>query len=168
MTTLILNWIAGLHHDDRPASPCQRELTMKALFLGMMLCMATGAGSMVLIPDGPLTTQQQFIFGLIAGTIGTAVGAAYFEIDTLKKLARHAVSNLGLAAIFGPLSASGIHWATGIDITFAVVLPLFGTLGIGGSFIFGSLWPMALKALQKRAAKELRSVLGDAGDDSNG
>lgn len=160
MTTIVLNWIARLDRNQPGELSQEGIVAMKGLLLGMLVCMAAGAESLIFIPEGPLTLQQQFIFGLIAGSVGTVVGASLFEIETLKKLARHASSNLGLAALFGPLCVWALRTVCGIESTFVIVLPIFGSLGIGGSLIFGKVWPAILDMAANRARAEAQKLLG--------
>src|ERR1700721_2905154 len=53
---------------------------------------APDADAFIFIPDGPLSLQQQFFFGLICGTIGTIVGCAMFDTPNMKALARQATA----------------------------------------------------------------------------
>jgi hypothetical protein len=55
-------------------------------------------------------------------------------------------------------------YCTGVDVTMAVIAPISGLLGIGGSVLFGKVWPAILSALERRAKKEIRRMVPD--DDS--
>lgn len=148
------------NRDDTDAIPLAHEgiLTMKGLIVGMMFCMAAGAEGFVFIPDGTLSLQQQFFFGLIAGTIGTLVGLAIYGAANITQLARQALANLGLAALFAPLVA----WAVcgkGVDVM--VLAPIAGTLGIGGSVLFEQIWPMVKDSLANRVKSEAKKILGE-------
>ncbi|NBW16503.1 MAG: hypothetical protein EBR82_51830 [Caulobacteraceae bacterium] len=164
MTALILNWIAshdapGVEHNHH-----QGPLTMKAVMLAMMCLAAGGAHIMEFIPDGKLDYQQQFFFGLIAGTIGTLVGLSLFDCPTVKALARQGVTNLGLATVLGPTVAAMFSKTTGIETTIVVLAPISLTLGIGGSVLFAQIWPMFVAEMAKRAKKEIRAMVGDDSD----
>lgn len=151
---------------------------MKGLILGMMFCMAAGAETLILIPDGPITVQQQFVFGLICGSIGTFVGLAMWEIPTanplgrpinpLMALARQAVANLGLAALLAPTFAWLISGATGLPVTIQMLAPISGLLGIGGSAWFAKIWPWFLEQTANKAKQKIKRVLDipDGADDT--
>ncbi len=155
---------------SRQAISQERIVAMKGLLLGMMFCMAAGAETLILIPDGPITIQQQFVFGLICGSIGTFVGLAMWEIplatpagkpiNPLMALARQAIANLGLAALLAPTLAAVFSKASGIPITVPVLAPISGLLGIGGSAWFAKLWPWFLEYSSKKAKDKIRKVVG--------
>lgn len=164
---------------SRQAISQERIVAMKGLLLGMMFCMAAGAESFIWIPDGPITLQQQFMFGLICGTIGTVVGLAMWEIpvttpsgkpiNPLMAMARQGLANLGLAALLAPTLAAVFSKASGIPITVPVLAPISGLLGIGGSAWFAKLWPWFLEYSSKKAKERIQRVVGnmpDAADDT--
>lgn len=159
MTALVLNWLTGASLTTKRTD--ERVLVMKGLLLGMLVCMAAGAETLILIPDGPLTLQQQFVFGLICGTIGTVVGVAMFDIPTAKALARQAVANLGLAALLAPTVARGIALVTGMEVTIVMIAPIAGLLGISGTVILAKVLPMIIDAIARRARKEIQQLLPD-------
>lgn len=155
----------------------ERVVAMKSLLLGMMFCMAAGAETFILIPDGPITLQQQFMFGLICGTIGTVVGLAMWPIplvnpvgkpvNPLQEMARQAVANLGLAAGLAPTVAWGLSGISGIPITVPFLAPIAMFLGIGGSAWFAKVWPWFLEWSSKKAKERIRQVAGDVPDDAD-
>lgn len=163
MTALVLNWIAA-HVQTESHQPHQGPLTMKALLMAMMCLAAGGAHVLEFIPDGALTYQQQFFFGLIAGTVGTLVGLAMFDCPNVKALARQGVTNLGLATMLGPTCAAMFSKTTGIETTIVVLAPIALTLGIGGSVLFSQVWPLFVAAMAKRAKREIRNIVGDDSD----
>jgi hypothetical protein len=137
-------------------------LTMKGMLIGMMCCMAAGADTLVFIPDGPLTTQQKFIFGLILGTIGTIAGCALVDTPSLKSLARQAIANIGLASLLAPTIASSIF----AEVDVLKLAPFSAVLGIGGSVIFGKAWPSISEMIASRASREAAHILGDSDKDT--
>lgn len=158
----------------------ERVIAMKALLLGMMICMAAGAEALILIPDGPLTLQQQVFFGLICGTIGTVVGLAMWDIPSadptgkhinpMKAMARQGAANLGLATLLATTFAYAFNALTGIPITIPVLAPISGILGIGGSAWFAKIWPYFLEQSAKRTKRHIDRTLDgilNKDDDTN-
>lgn len=135
-------------------------LSMKALLVGMMCMAAACADTLVFIPDGPLTTQQKFIFGLILGTIGTVAGCALVDTPNLKSLARQAIANIGLASLLAPTIASCIF----AEVDVLKLAPFSAVLGIGGSVIFGKAWPSISDMIASRTISEAGHILGDKKD----
>lgn len=158
MTAFVLSLLRA--ESRQPFISVEDSMTMKALLIGMLACMAAGADTMLFIPDGPLNIQQRFVFGLICGTIGTIVGCAICDIQNAKQLARHAIANLGLAVLGGATLASVIAYCFKLEPTLLVVAPSSGICGISGSAILDKLWPMILERLARRASKAADSVLG--------
>lgn len=165
MTAIVLHWIermAGQPHAQQVSTGHGGVCPMNALLLGMMSCMAVGSAQFVLIPDGPLSLQQQFFFGMIAGTVGTLVGCAVTDTPDMRSLSRRALLNLFLAGVCAPLTCSLIPMPT----TVAVIAPVAGLLGLGGNVPYNDIWPYLAKALGRRAKKEIETFIGP--DDSNG
>lgn len=170
MTAFVLNFLAARTVPHQPSALCFDEgiVTMKGLLFGMMFCMAAGADTLVFIPDGPLTFQQMFFFGLICGTLGTVAGCAMFDTPTLKVLARQAIANLFLAAALAPSCAVGVSNATGIAPTIMLIAPIACLLGVSGSPLVMKVLPSIIDILEKRGVKRAKSMFGVDDDESDG
>lgn len=165
MTTFVMKHHHSTHSLPRHDVKTDTEsLMMKTLLLGIMMCMAGGATTFIMIPDGPLSYQDMFMFGLITGTIGTVVGLAYFECKSVMMMARQATANLGLASIVGPPICYVISYWFGIEKNIMLVSPVCGLLGIGGTVLLTKIWPAFVKAIEKKAKREIRKMVGDESD----
>jgi hypothetical protein len=154
----------------QPPAMCFDEgvITMKGLLFGMLFCMAAGADAFVFIPDGPLSFQQMFFFGLICGTLGTLAGCAMFDTPTLKILARQAGANLLLAAVLAPSCAVAVSNSFGIAPTIMLIAPIACLLGVSGSPLVMKVLPSLMDMIAKKGIRRAKSVLGVDDDESDG
>ena len=140
---------------------------MKGLLLGMLFCMAAGSAELAFIPDGPLSFQQMFFFGLVCGTLGTLAGAAMFDTPSLKALARQAGANLLLAAVLAPSCAVMASKVTGIETTIVLIAPIACLLGVSGSPLVMKFLPSLMDLLAKKGLRRVKDVIGDDDDKPN-
>lgn len=118
----------------------------KIFLLGLMVSATSGtAVSAIDFGNEDLVIFSASMWG---GTIGTFVSLAVYGASDMRSLARHAVTNSGLAVLFGPFLAWGASKITGAEMTIYLIIGSSGAIGIGGMAVLKAVGPVIVDSLK--------------------